>query len=55
MTDDDLLRPVAVNRLLAELQEDIELVVMNAEIRNVDFPKPLIVALFNSGAHMRLG
>lgn len=41
MTDDDLLRPGAVRRVLDKLDGDYDLVVVNAEIRNADFSKVL--------------
>jgi glycosyltransferase involved in cell wall biosynthesis len=37
MTDDDLLAPGAVARVLAELRADRDLVIVNAEVRNQDF------------------
>lgn len=37
MTDDDLLKPGAVDRVLRELDADVELVVVNTEVRTVDF------------------
>ena len=55
MTDDDLLHPGAVKRLLAELQEDVELVVVNAEIKNADFSKTLKVALFKLASDRKFG
>lgn len=36
MTDDDLLRPGAVNRVLKEISESIDLVIVNSEVRTVD-------------------
>ena len=39
MTDDDLLRPGAVGKVLAALEGAGELVVVNAEVRNADFSK----------------
>lgn len=41
MTDDDLLHPDAVRRVLRELDKSPELVVVNAEVKNVDFSKTL--------------
>jgi glycosyltransferase involved in cell wall biosynthesis len=41
MTDDDLLRPGAVRRVLDKLNGGFDLVVLNAEIRNADFSKVL--------------
>jgi abequosyltransferase len=37
MTDDDLLKSGAVDRVLAELDGKIELVIVNTEVRTVDF------------------
>lgn len=37
MTDDDLLKPGAVDRVLAALDGRVELVVVNTEVRTVDF------------------
>lgn len=45
MTDDDLLKPGAVDRVLAELDSDVELVIVNTEVRTVDFGGPLREAL----------
>ena len=41
MTDDDLLHPGAIKTVLSELDGMNELVVVNAEFRNVDFSKVL--------------
>ena len=41
MTDDDLLRPGAIKTVLSELNGMNELVIVNAEFRNVDFSKVL--------------
>ena len=41
MTDDDLLRPGAVKRVLDKLQQKIDLLVVNAEVRSADFSKVL--------------
>lgn len=45
MTDDDLLKPGAVNRVLAELDGRVELVIVNTEVRTVDFGGALRSAL----------
>lgn len=37
MTDDDLLKPGAVDRVMAALDGDVELVIVNTEVRTVDF------------------
>lgn len=37
MTDDDLLKPGAVERVLRELDGEVELVIVNTEVRTVDF------------------
>jgi abequosyltransferase len=45
MTDDDLLKSGAVDRVLAELDGKVELVVVNTEVRTVDFGGALRSAL----------
>ena len=45
MTDDDLLKPGAVDRVLAALDGKVELVVVNTEVRTVDFGGTLRGAL----------
>lgn len=45
MTDDDLLKPNAVDRVLAELDGRVELVIVNTEVRTVDFSGALRDAL----------
>ncbi|WP_242102795.1 glycosyltransferase family 2 protein [Lysobacter sp. M2-1] len=45
MTDDDLLKPGAVERVLRELHGDVELVIVNAEVRTADFGGTLRGAL----------
>jgi len=41
MTDDDLLRPGAIATVLGLLEQKIDLLVVNAEVRNADFSKEL--------------
>jgi|TARA_R110002074_G_scaffold170005_4_gene332038 glycosyltransferase involved in cell wall biosynthesis len=41
MTDDDLLKPGAINRVLSTLDEHRDLVIVNAEIRNTDLSEVL--------------
>lgn len=45
MTDDDLLRPGAIQRVLSAIDEGHDLVVMNAEVMSVDFAQRLAVRL----------
>jgi abequosyltransferase len=45
MTDDDLLKPGAVDSVLRELDGKIELVIVNTEVRTVDFGRALRKAL----------
>ena len=45
MTDDDLLHPNAVVRVLLALDDEIDLVVVNAEVKSADFSKSLDTAL----------
>lgn len=45
MTDDDLLKPGAVERVLAALDGTVELVIVNTEVRTVDFGGALRDAL----------
>lgn len=55
MTDDDLLRPGAVNSLLTELKNGADLVVVNAEIKNADFSKMLDETLFKVASDRKFG
>ncbi len=41
MTDDDLMRPGAVKRVLDKLHEEIDLLVVNAEVKSADFSRVL--------------
>lgn len=45
MTDDDLLKPGAVDRVLAALDGNVELVIVNTEVRTIDFGGTLRDAL----------
>lgn len=45
MTDDDLLKPGAVDQVLRELDGTVELVIVNTEVRTVDFGSALRDAL----------
>ncbi|GAB2490337.1 glycosyltransferase family 2 protein [Arenimonas alkanexedens] len=47
MTDDDLLRPGAVARVLAALDGQVDLVVVNSEVRTVDFGRVLQTRLLD--------
>jgi hypothetical protein len=47
MTDDDLLRPGAVARVLAVLDGQVDLVVVNSEVRTVDFSRVLQARLLD--------
>lgn len=47
MTDDDLMRPYAVKRVLDMLNENVELLVVNAEVRSANFSKILDERLIN--------
>jgi abequosyltransferase len=42
MSDDDLLQTGAIDRVYSELNEVVELVVVNAEVRNADLSKVLV-------------
>lgn len=42
MTDDDLLKPGAIRKILAEIDKDYALIVANAEVRNSDFTELLL-------------
>lgn len=48
MTDDDLLKPGAVDRVMAALDDRVELVIVNTEVRTVDFGSVLSAALVAS-------
>lgn len=48
MTDDDLLKPGAVARVLAALEDNHDLVVVNTEVRTVDFSSVLSGGLVKS-------
>jgi glycosyltransferase involved in cell wall biosynthesis len=50
MTDDDLLKPGAIARVLALLDGRRELVVVNTEVRTVDFASPISGALVHANA-----
>lgn len=41
MTDDDLLHPTAISRVLEAIGDDPDLVIVNSEVRNADFSKTL--------------
>ncbi|MBI2966565.1 MAG: glycosyltransferase family 2 protein [Bacteroidetes bacterium] len=43
MTDDDLLRPGAVSRVLESINGTFDLIVVNSEVRTVDFSKVLVM------------
>lgn len=45
MTDDDLLHPRAIQRVLSAIDEEKDLVVVNSEVRSVDFSQHLGVRL----------
>ncbi|RBA24016.1 glycosyltransferase family 2 protein [Herminiimonas fonticola] len=45
MTDDDLLHPSAINRVIVTLEDELDLVVVNAEVKNADFSKTLDATL----------
>lgn len=51
MTDDDLLKPGAVDRVMAVLDGEVELVIVNTEVRTVDFSGTLRAALVAAGAN----
>ncbi len=52
MTDDDLLKPGAIDRVLAALDSDVDLVVLNSEVRSADFRSQIAPALID-GDHDR--
>ncbi len=41
MTDDDLIAPNAIKRILTAIKDDVDLVIVDAEVRNVDMSKVL--------------
>jgi glycosyltransferase involved in cell wall biosynthesis len=47
MTDDDLLKPLAVARVLSGIQDDPDVVLVNAETWNADFSKKLDPSFLN--------
>lgn len=47
MTDDDLLCPDAIERVLASIDEDLDLIVVNAEVRDGKLSKTLHETLIN--------
>ena len=55
MTDDDLLHPNAVARILAALEDDADLVVVNVEVKNADFSKTLEAALIKLPSDRKFG
>lgn len=52
MTDDDLLKPGAVDRVMAVLDGNVELVIVNTEVRTVDFSGTLRPALVATGTNL---
>ncbi|MCC8362502.1 glycosyltransferase [Lysobacter sp. A6] len=50
MTDDDLLKPGAIDRVVEALGDDVDLVVVNTEVRTVDFGGALRDTLVAAGA-----
>lgn len=50
MTDDDVLKPGAVARVLALLDGKRELIIVNTEVRTIDFAKPISGALVHTQA-----
>ena len=55
MTDDDLLRPGALSRVLTELDKDIDLVVVNTDVKNANLSKLLNASLFNMSSDKTFG
>ncbi len=55
MTDDDLLAPGAIPRLMAELDGINDLVVVNEEVRNADFSQVLTPSRFKQATDKRYG
>ena len=55
MTDDDLLLPGALKRVLSEVEDSPELVLVNAEVRNVDFSKQLQPRIIEQEADRNYG
>jgi glycosyltransferase involved in cell wall biosynthesis len=47
MTDDDLLCPGAVSRVLDAIKDSVDLVVVNSEVRNADFTRVLRARILN--------
>lgn len=45
MTDDDLLRPGAIHRVLKAIGEEVDLIVVNSEVRSIDFKHLLAIRL----------
>lgn len=55
MTDDDLLVPGAVQRVLSEVDASPDLVLVNAEVRNLDFSKLLDARIFRCESDQQYG
>lgn len=55
MTDDDLVAPGALARLMAALDDYVDLVVVNAEVRDVDFSRVLQPRLLEIDADREYG
>lgn len=52
MTDDDLLKPGAIDRVMAALDGNVELVIVNTEVRTVDFGGVLRSTLVATGMNL---
>lgn len=55
MTDDDLLRPGAISRVLAALDGASDLIIVNAEVKNADFSKVLETSLVKVPSDRKYG
>ena len=55
MTDDDLLTPGAIERLMAELDGRNDLVIVNQEVRSADFSQVLTASRFKLASDKRYG
>lgn len=55
MTDDDLVQPGAIDRILAELSGKRDLVIVNAEVRNADLSVVLATRQFDSATDKSYG
>lgn len=55
MSDDDLVRPGAIQKVLSTLESGTDLIVVNAEVRNVDFSELLLEKRMSINSDLQYG